>query len=104
MRLSDVEIKILGSKFIEQGPLLVTHWGVSGPAVLKLSAWGARYLKEKNYEFDFMVNWLPEIKNEETLKDQLNKLKQEFGSKKIKSKGSKISAEETLTESDEEED
>lgn len=81
--VSDVEIKILGSKFIEQGPLLITHWGVSGPAVLKLSSWGAKHLQEKNYEFDFMVNWLPNIKNDEILKAQFQQNKQEFGSKKI---------------------
>lgn len=81
--VSNVEIKILGSKLIEQGPLLVTHWGVSGPAVLKLSSWGAKHLQEKNYEFDFMVNWLPTIKNEEILKEQLNLFKQQFAAKKI---------------------
>jgi predicted Rossmann fold flavoprotein len=81
--VSNVEIKILGSKFIEQGPLLITHWGVSGPAVLKLSSWGARYLQEKNYEFDFMVNWLPQISNEEQLKELIQKQKGQLGAKKI---------------------
>lgn len=81
--VSNVEIKILGSKFIEEGPLLVTHWGVSGPAVLKLSSWGARHLQEKNYEFDFMVNWLPNTKNEEVLKEEFNKCKQQHGAKKV---------------------
>lgn len=81
--VSNVEIKILGSKFIEQGPLLVTHWGVSGPAVLKLSSWGARYLQEKNYEFDFMINWLPNIKNDEVLKQELLQHKQNNGAKKV---------------------
>src|SRR5690606_10546785 len=40
------------------GPLLITHWGLSGPAILKLSAWGARELFEKNYQFNISVNWL----------------------------------------------
>ncbi|MBV1923613.1 MAG: NAD(P)/FAD-dependent oxidoreductase [Flavobacteriaceae bacterium] len=44
--------------FLNDGPLLVTHWGLSGPAVLKLSAWGARELHELNYQFYIKVNWL----------------------------------------------
>ena len=40
------------------GPLLITHWGMSGPAILKLSAFGARVLAEKNYEYQVQVNWL----------------------------------------------
>jgi predicted Rossmann fold flavoprotein len=43
-----------------QGPVLVTHWGLSGPAILKLSAWGAKLLNEFNYSFKIRVNWLPE--------------------------------------------
>lgn len=43
-----------------EGPILVTHWGLSGPAVLKLSAWGAKVLNELNYNFRIVVNWLPE--------------------------------------------
>ncbi|MGP1992158.1 NAD(P)/FAD-dependent oxidoreductase [Zobellia laminariae] len=42
------------------GPLLITHWGLSGPAILKLSAWGARLLSEMEYRFKIRVNWLPE--------------------------------------------
>jgi len=44
---------------LERGPLLITHWGVSGPAVLRLSAWGARVLHGLNYKFPLYVNWLP---------------------------------------------
>lgn len=43
-----------------EGPLLITHWGISGPAVLKLSAWGAILLNECNYQFSIKVNWLPD--------------------------------------------
>jgi predicted Rossmann fold flavoprotein len=43
-----------------EGPLLITHWGMSGPAILKLSAWGARLLKEYDYQFKISVNWAPE--------------------------------------------
>ena len=43
-----------------EGPLLITHWGMSGPAILKLSAWGARILEQYNYQFKIQVNWAPE--------------------------------------------
>lgn len=46
------------------GPLLITHWGMSGPAILKLSAWGARQLNDWNYHFKIRVNWLPDYKEE----------------------------------------
>lgn len=50
-----------GTKLRNRGPLLVTHWGLSGPAVLKLSAWGAGAFAERNYAFDLLVNWLPAL-------------------------------------------
>ena len=55
-------VKIEGTKLSGQGPILITHWGMSGPAVLLLSAWGARLLAEKNYQFAILVNWLDEKK------------------------------------------
>ncbi len=51
-------VKVLNSKLEERGPLLITHWGLSGPGILKLSAWGALELYEKNYQFEIEVNWL----------------------------------------------
>ena len=51
-------VTVMGSKLKAEGPLLITHWGMSGPGILKLSAWGARELAEKNYDFDIKVNWL----------------------------------------------
>lgn len=59
-------VKIVGSKLESEGPILITHWGLSGPGILKLSAWGALELHEKNYQFDIEVNWLNE-KFEEVL-------------------------------------
>ncbi|GJM32959.1 MAG: flavoprotein [Saprospiraceae bacterium] len=53
----DAEVKILNTKLTARGPLLITHWGMSGPAILKLSAWGARALAEFNYRFTIQVNW-----------------------------------------------
>ncbi|MBC7426914.1 MAG: NAD(P)/FAD-dependent oxidoreductase [Bacteroidia bacterium] len=55
--VAEVEIKTNGLK--SSGPLLVTHWGLSGPAILKLSAWGARKFSELEYRFDISVNFLP---------------------------------------------
>lgn len=63
-------VKIEGTKLSGQGPLLITHWGMSGPAILLLSAWGARLLAEKNYHFHVLVNWLDQ-KKEETLRQEL---------------------------------
>ena len=51
-------VTLANSSFVSTGALLITHWGVSGPAVLKLSAFGALYLAEKNYQYNVVVNWL----------------------------------------------
>jgi predicted Rossmann fold flavoprotein len=80
-----VRVKLLveGQKPLEQeGPLLITHWGVSGPAVLKLSAWGARLLHDVRYQAAIQVNWLPALKPEE-LRDLLVKTKGEWARKAI---------------------
>ena len=72
-----------GKKPLEQtGALLVTHWGLSAPAILKLSAWGARFLHEQKYNSLLKVNWLPQH-NLETLKAILLKIKAETPKKKI---------------------
>ena len=52
---------VRGMPLKESGPLLITHWGLSGPAVLKLSAWGARLLHDCNYQFTLLVNWAPQF-------------------------------------------
>lgn len=53
-----VATAVAGSKLRDQGPILVTHWGLSGPAILKLSAWGARELQALDYKFTLLVNWI----------------------------------------------
>jgi hypothetical protein len=58
------EVSVPGTKLRERGPLLVTHWGLSGPAILKISAWGARALHDLNYQFPLAVNWLPDFSAE----------------------------------------
>lgn len=62
--------------FEESGPLLITHWGLSGPAILKLSAWAAREMKKSNYEAKLIVNWLG-LQNFEAAKTLVKKLKEE---------------------------
>jgi len=57
--LVDAEVSVPAASLNARGPLLVTHWGLSGPAVLRLSAWGARKLHELDYHFPLLVNWLP---------------------------------------------
>lgn len=57
--VTDVETMIPGTKLRAAGPLLITHWGLSGPAVLKLSSHAARYLAEQNYQTPLAVRWLP---------------------------------------------
>lgn len=79
---TQASVKIKGSKLENDGPLLITHWGFSGPAVLKLSAWGARYLKECDYKFYIQVNWLPETTSEE-IKRKLEELKFSLAKKQL---------------------
>lgn len=69
LSVQDSIIKLSGTKYINQGPVLITHWGLSGPCVLKLSAWAARHLAEKEYQQEIIINWLGQ-KNEEIIKTQ----------------------------------
>jgi predicted Rossmann fold flavoprotein len=68
----EVEASVPGTKLRAKGPLLVTHWGLSGPVILKLSAWGARELHSSDYKFPLHVNWLP-VLNENGVYDELNR-------------------------------
>ena len=83
--VENVRIKILGSKLEQEGPLLITHWGFSGPAVLKLSAWGARELALKNYDFTIVVNWLPDYTEQELAK-KIQSLRVEIAAQNVYSK------------------
>lgn len=82
---TQVSVKVIGSKLESTGPLLITHWGMSGPAILKLSAWGARILHDKNYQFAIEVNWLNDIETEEA-ETLLKELKQEHAKKTVTKK------------------
>lgn len=80
--VSQASAKIEGTKLVGQGPLLITHWGMSGPAILLLSAWGARILAQNNYHFFVLINWLDTCKDEE-LRALLNSTAAAHAAKKI---------------------
>lgn len=74
-------VKVLGSKKLEEsGPVLITHWGLSGPGILKLSAWGALELEQRNYQFKIQLNWLGNSKDE--IIERLNGIKKRNAKKK----------------------
>lgn len=77
-----VTVKIKGTSLKATGPLLITHWGMSGPAILRLSAWGARDLFDKSYQFTIQVNWLNEATFDEVL-EELQQFKIELAKKNI---------------------
>jgi hypothetical protein len=81
----DATVRITGTKISEHGPLLITHWGMSGPAVLRTSAWAARELSERNYEFNIQINWLLDV-TEEELKEQLLDIRREQGKQSVGNK------------------
>jgi predicted Rossmann fold flavoprotein len=80
--VENAKVRIAGTKLETQGPLLITHWGLSGPAILKLSAWGARELALRQYEFSAIINWLP-IYNEQTLKEKFDLLRFDMAAQKM---------------------
>lgn len=68
LAVSPVQVHIQGTKLKTIGPLLITHWGFSGPAILKLSAFGARILYETGYKFNVQINWANENNNNKVYK------------------------------------
>ena len=76
------KVKIGGTKLEEEGAVLITQWGVSGPAVLKLSARAARELNKMDYRFNIMVNWLPDY-NEHSLRDVFTGFRTDNGAQKV---------------------
>jgi predicted Rossmann fold flavoprotein len=78
-------VKVKNTKLTASGPLLITHWGMSGPGILRLSAWGARELFDKNYQFAIEVNWLHTTDSEEA-EQLLKTLKQEQAKKTVAKK------------------
>lgn len=80
--VEQVQVKINGTKFSQTGPVLITHWGFSGPAILKLSAFAARELFHKQYEFSITINWLPEY-HENSILEKLRILRNELAPKRM---------------------
>ncbi len=79
-------VQIKGEKLAATGPLLITHWGMSGPAILKLSAWGARILHERGYRFEVELNWIGNLPPGETAA-QLSKAKLDWARKVVSGSG-----------------
>jgi predicted Rossmann fold flavoprotein len=78
--VSDVLLSV--GELRERGALLITHNGVSGPAVLRLSAWGARVLHEKNYRFTLRINWIPEM-NEAELRSEFQSRREKEPARRV---------------------
>jgi len=81
--IKDAEVKILGTKIKSNGSILFTHWGLSGPAILRTSAFSARILHEKNYHFEIQINWLPSL-DHEVLRQEFEVYKRENSKINIK--------------------
>lgn len=80
--VENAQVGIAGTKLKADGPLLVTHWGMSGPAILKLSAFGARVLSDKGYDFKVLVNWVHETSNDACI-ENLNKIIKQNNNKQL---------------------
>jgi predicted Rossmann fold flavoprotein len=78
----NAHVQIKGTKLESRGPLLITHWGMSGPGILRLSAWGARDLADLDYHFTLTVNWLGTISKDEMLKI-IQDMRQNFGKNSV---------------------
>lgn len=78
----DAEVRIKGMKYVSRAPLLITHWGLSGPAILKLSSLAARELSDCAYSFSITLNWLPQYKDEE-IRKRIQHARKEYSRKKI---------------------
>ncbi len=87
MGVSVPHAKVKAGKLETEGPLMITHWGMSGPAVLKASAWGARLLNDQDYNFTAYINWLPKF-TEEKLRIEFAGQRQDNASKAIFSSSS----------------
>ncbi len=83
LSVPNATVRIQGTKLNQSGPLLITHWGMSGPAVLKTSAWGARILNDMDYQFVVHINWLGQ-ETEQGLRDHIENIKASNPKKQLK--------------------
>lgn len=79
---TEAEVSIYQTKLKESGPLMITHWGMSGPAILKLSAWGARQLHDMDYRYTVLVNWMPG-QHQDAVREDLQKQRHTYATKKV---------------------
>jgi len=82
LAVAEAEVNVVGTSLREKGPVLFTHWGLSGPAILRLSAWGARELEERDYQFVVKIHWLPG-RTAEALLEEFQVLRQKFPGKHV---------------------
>lgn len=82
--VADAKVSVVGEgvKQEQRGPVLLTHWGFSGPAILRLSAWAARDLSAVDYRFTLRLNWVPAL-NDTSLRDALQAFRQQNGRKLV---------------------
>lgn len=80
--LPKARVKILGTKLKEEGPIMITHWGLSGPVILRLSAWGAKILEELNYSFYIHVNWLND-QEESQIRESWQNIRNQYSAQKM---------------------
>lgn len=85
LSVPSAQVRISGEKINTEGPLLITHWGQSGPAILKLSAFGARVLAEKNYQFEIEVNWTGQ--KQKVISQEIQALAKSEGAKLVQKNG-----------------
>ena len=79
--IQNTEIEVIDTKLCSDGPILITHWGLSAPAILKLSAWGSKILAERNYKFDIKINFIGYAV--ENCREELNTLKKSLAKKSV---------------------
>jgi predicted Rossmann fold flavoprotein len=81
----EARVRVEGSKLQDKGALLITHWGMSGPAVLRLSAWGARELAAREYAFMVLVNWTGEL-SDQVVRERLQQVRYDWAGQKLSSR------------------
>ena len=82
LSVQNAVVEVIGQKILKtEGPLLITHWGMSGPGILKLSSWGARWMHEVDYAFKIRINWLS--RNPEHIKEELQEIKIDWAKKQV---------------------
>jgi predicted Rossmann fold flavoprotein len=82
LSVANALVSVVGQKNLQtEGPLLLTHWGMSGPGILKLSSWGALWMHEMNYNFNIKINWVS--RNPEHIKEELQEIKIDWAKKQV---------------------